>query len=104
MDTNNMNQDQNQQPVYQQPVYQQPYQSDVEPPVSVGEWMLTMLLMAIPCVNIIMLFVWAFGSGAPKSKSNWAKASLIWIAIAIVLEIVIWATVGASLISQYGGY
>ncbi len=46
-------------------------------PVSVGDWMLTYLLMCIPLVNIIMLLVWAFGGGAPESKSNWAKASLI---------------------------
>ena len=56
-------------------------------PVSVGDWMLTYLLMCIPFVNIIMLLVWAFGGGAPISKSNWARASLIWMVIAIVLSI-----------------
>jgi len=60
-----------------------------ETPVSVGEWMITMLLMIIPIVNIVMLFVWGFGGNAPVSKANWAKATLIWALIGIVLAIVI---------------
>ena len=100
MDTNNMNQNQNQQPVYTQPVGQ----PEVETPVSIGDWVLTILLTLIPCVNIIMLFIWAFGSSAPKSKSNWAKAQLIWTLICIVISIICYATLGASLLAQYGGY
>ncbi len=66
-------------------------------PVSVGEWMVTYLLMFIPLVNLIMLFVWAFGGNAPVSKANWAKASLIWILISIVFYIILLVTVGAML-------
>ena len=93
---------------YQQPYqnangqYQQPYQNmggqyqqqsyasgiEMEEPVSFGEWMLTLLLMYIPCVNLIVLFMWAFGSGSKKSKSNFAKANLVWMAIGIVLSII----------------
>jgi heme/copper-type cytochrome/quinol oxidase subunit 2 len=83
-----------QQPNYQQPSRQQPYQQpyvqgdDLEEPVSIGEWMLSMLLMFIPCVNIIMMFVWAFGSRAKKSKSNYFKAALIWTVIIIAISVV----------------
>ncbi|TVQ41291.1 MAG: hypothetical protein EA370_02445 [Wenzhouxiangella sp.] len=56
-------------------------------PVSVGNWMLTILIMAIPLVNLIMLLVWAFSSGTPESKSNWAKATLIWMLILIVVSV-----------------
>ncbi|WP_405030816.1 hypothetical protein [Paenibacillus hexagrammi] len=56
--------------------------------ISVKEWMITILLLAIPLVNIVMLFVWAFGGGANPSKANYAKASLIWAAIGIVLYII----------------
>tara|TARA_Y100001970_G_C13411862_1_gene452331 strand:+ start:168 stop:389 length:222 start_codon:yes stop_codon:yes gene_type:complete len=52
--------------------------------VSLGDWLLVYVIMCIPLVNIVMLFVWAFGSG-PVSKQNWAKASLIWMAIIFVL-------------------
>lgn len=53
-------------------------------PVSVGDWMLTYILLCIPLINIIMFFVWAFGS-SPESKANWAKASLLWMVIGGVL-------------------
>ena len=55
--------------------------------VSTGNWMLTLFLTTIPIVNIIMLFVWAFGSSA-ASKRNYAKAALIWILIGIILSVV----------------
>ncbi len=61
---------------------------DAEEPMSVGDWMVTMLIMMIPCVNIVMLFVWAFGSGN-KSRANYFKATLIWAAIGIGLSILI---------------
>ncbi|MCI7813579.1 MAG: hypothetical protein SO016_11755 [Lachnospiraceae bacterium] len=62
---------------------------ELEEPMGVGEWILTMLICAIPCVNIIMMFVWAFGSGAKRSKSNWAKATLILELIGIIISIII---------------
>ncbi|MCA0756761.1 hypothetical protein KP806_17020 [Paenibacillus sp. N4] len=50
--------------------------------------MLIMLVMFIPIVNIIMMFVWAFGEGNP-SKQNYFKASLIWAAIVLVIYIIL---------------
>ena len=103
-------QDQFQQQPYQQPYqnfqqqpYQQPYQqnvyqpeNDLEESVSFGDWMLTTLIMCIPCVGLIMMFVWAFGSGTKKSKSNYFKAMLVWALISIVLSIVMMVIFGAS--------
>ncbi|WP_282936554.1 hypothetical protein [Paenibacillus sp. RC67] len=60
-------------------------QNQTAPILTVKDWMLTMLLLAIPVVNLIMLFVWAFGGGANPSKANYAKAGLLWAVIAIVL-------------------
>ncbi|MBR2805491.1 MAG: hypothetical protein IKE18_01780 [Oscillospiraceae bacterium] len=102
MDYNSNNQyNQNQQGQYKQPYayqqnyqYQQPYpqpyqyQQQAEAPLTVGQWVGTLLLMLIPVVNTVMLFVWAFGNGH-KDRSNFAKAeliiSLILVAISIVL-------------------
>lgn len=53
-------------------------------PVTVGNWMLTALLLGIPVVNIVLLFVWAFGNNTPVSKANFAKATLIWGLISLV--------------------
>jgi len=57
--------------------------------VSFGEWFATIFLAAIPLVNIILLFVWAFGSNTKTSKANWAKASLVWAAIAITFYLIV---------------
>ena len=61
--------------------------NELEKPVTVGDWMLTYLIMLIPIVGFIMMFVWAFGGGTPKSKSNYFKAMLIWTGIIIGLYI-----------------
>ncbi|MBN2211334.1 MAG: hypothetical protein JW709_08055 [Sedimentisphaerales bacterium] len=65
-------------------------------PVSVGDWMVTYLLMCIPIVNLIMLFVWAFGGGTPVSKANWAKASLVWMLIAIIFYFLLFVLLGVG--------
>ena len=96
-DMNNLNQAP--QPTPEQPgMYTQP---ELETPVTMGDWVLTLILTCIPCVNIILLFVWAFGSNTPKSKSNWAKAELIIVAVAVVLSFIISAVMGASIASLY---
>ena len=68
--------------------------------VSVGDWMLTIFIMAIPFINIIMLFVWAFSGGPNKSKANWAKASLLWMLIIMIISFVIIGLIGGALLSN----
>lgn len=58
-----------------------------------GDWIITLLLLIIPLVNIILLIIWAFGSGHNPNKSNFAKAYLIFLLIGFVLFTVI---LGAS--------
>ncbi len=69
--------------------------------VKTGEWVLTILISAIPLVGLIMLFVWAFGSGTNESKANWAKATLIWIAIIIVIYVLFALIFGAALLAAF---
>lgn len=71
-------------------------------PMTIGEWMVTILISALPLIGIIMLFVWAFGDGAHPSKKSWAAATLIWIAIVIVLSI-LFATVIVSMLGSMFG-
>lgn len=61
--------------------------------VTLGDWIITMLLICIPIVNIVMLFVWAFTSSTPVSKANWAKASLIFMLIGIIFFILFWGSI-----------
>ncbi|MBN2726812.1 hypothetical protein JXR74_05550 [Candidatus Mcinerneyibacteriota bacterium] len=56
--------------------------------VTLGEWIVTMLLMVIPIVNLVLLVIWGFGGNANESKANWAKATLIFIVISFVLSLV----------------
>lgn len=73
---------------YQQ-VFPQAVPQELEEPMSIREWMFTYLIMLIPCVNIIMMFVWAFSGSEKTSKSNYFKASLIWYGIIIGLYFLI---------------
>ena len=87
------------QPGYQQQAPQQRYQQQMpqhssrwqpmNDVTSTGEWFLNLFLVAIPVIGIILLFVWAFGSGTASSKKNWARANLIWILVGLILTIVI---------------
>ena len=76
----------------------QPFQKQADE-VTLGEWMITLLLSFLPIVNIVMLFVWAFGSNTNPSKANWAKATLIWMAIGIVLAILFVVVIGTAFFS-----
>ena len=42
--------------------------------LTVGDWMIILLLISIPVINIIMLFVWALSSDTNETKSN-----LLWM-------------------------
>ena len=59
-----------------------------EKPMTVLNWIGTMLLMMIPFVNVILMFVWAFSSGTNKSKKSYFQAVLIMAVIVIILSIV----------------
>lgn len=78
------------QPRYQQtayPSYSQEYHADEH--VSTWGWIGRWILAAIPIVNIIMLFVWSFGSSKKRSLQTWARAQLLLILIAIIIVAVV---------------
>ncbi|MDD2414069.1 MAG: zinc ribbon domain-containing protein [Eubacteriaceae bacterium] len=63
--------------------------SDIGPVIGLGEWVLTLLLLALPIVNIVMLIIWSATKETNPSKKNFARAQLIWYGIWIVLSIII---------------
>ncbi len=100
------------QPAYEEPVYSNPVAQPastsyygaqttnydgLEEPVSMGEWALSLFLTLLPCVGIIMMFIWAFGSSEKKSKSNFFKVQLIFTAIGIVLSVIIYIALFAMI-------
>lgn len=72
--------------------------------VTLGDWIVTILLQCIPIVNIIMLFIWAFSKKTNKNKSNYAKAQLIFVLIAFVISIAFGSAIMASIMSSIGMY
>jgi hypothetical protein len=63
-------------------------------PVSMGNWMITLLVLAIPLVNIFMLFYWAFTSSTNPSKRTYCQAILMFALIALGI-VAIAAIIGA---------
>jgi hypothetical protein len=54
--------------------------------------MIILLLISIPIINIIMLFVWALSSDTNETKSNFAKAVLMWFVVIIIIWILLFAS------------
>ncbi len=84
---------------YGQPMGTPNFMGDLEEPVSLADWIVAYLLMCVPCVGIVMLFVWAFNTGTKKSKQNWARAQLIIVGVVILIYIIMFAVMGASMMS-----
>ena len=68
-------------------------------PMSIGDWLITSFIFAIPIVGFVMLFVWGFGSNTQPSKANWAKATLIMIGISIVIFLLFFGSILSVLIN-----
>lgn len=65
--------------------------------ITVGDWIVTFILLAIPIINIVMPFIWAFSSSTPLSKKNYGKAILILWAVTFVILILFWGSILGSL-------
>ena len=66
--------------------------------MSIGDWVLTLILTAIPLVGFVCLIVWAVSSSPEKrSRKNWAIAQFILTLIGVVIAILVYAMYGASL-------
>lgn len=71
--------------------------------MSMGEWIVTLIVMLIPCVNIIMMIIWAFGNGN-ENRKNYCRANLIVSIAGTVLAIILYATVLAGIIASASNY
>ena len=75
--------------------FQQQNQTELEVPMTLGEWLITILVLSIPCLNLIMAFVWGFGNGGNINRRNFCRAALIFMAISAVLGIIFSASIMA---------
>ncbi|HWT26510.1 MAG TPA: hypothetical protein VN131_01090 [Mobilitalea sp.] len=76
-------------------------QEALEKPIPFINWLATYGIILIPTlfipfigwiVPIVMLFVWAFNNKTVKSKKNWARATLIFLVVYIILAIAIFVS------------
>ena len=58
-------------------------------PLTVGAWFVTMLVLALPLINVVMYLYWAFADGVNLNKRNFCRASLLWFAIGVCIALVI---------------
>ena len=56
-------------------------------PMSVKDWVITLLILALPLINIVMMLVWAFGGTGNINRRNYSRASLLIFAIILGLAI-----------------
>ncbi|MED1785783.1 hypothetical protein P4V43_28615 [Brevibacillus fortis] len=56
--------------------------------MTMKDWIMVSLFMMIPIANIVLLFIWAFGSDGNLNRKNFAKASLLFMAILLGLYFV----------------
>ncbi len=72
---------------------------ELDETVSTKDWVITILITALPVIGLVMLFIWAFGGDTATSKANWAKGKLIWIAVTLISTLFIISVFGTALIA-----
>jgi ABC-type sugar transport system permease subunit len=56
-------------------------------PLSVGDWIITLVILAIPLVGLLFLLYWALSSDSNLNRKNFCVAYIV-IQIAIILIVV----------------
>ena len=68
--------------------------------MSIGAWVGTLILTAIPIVGFICLIVWAASSSPEKrSRKNWAIAQFILTLIVVAFTILVYAITGGAFLA-----
>lgn len=57
-------------------------------PLTIGNWILTLIIVGIPLVNLIMLVVWAASGSIHPAKKSFAQAYLILIGAVLCIAMV----------------
>lgn len=70
-------------------------------PMSVGEWFVTLLVLALPLIGIVMYLYWAFADGVNENKRNFCRAGLLWFALMVAVCVMVLALGGfAALVAN----
>lgn len=69
-------------------------------PMSMGDWVLTILALMIPCAGIILYFVWAFSKTTNVNRRNFCRAQLIITGVVLVIYLIFIALFGSMIFSS----
>ncbi len=89
---------------YQPQPYQNPSALVDTSPLSIGNYLVMMIVGAIPLVGLVMMLIWAFSGNTNKNKQNYARALLIMMLIGVVLSAIFGASILAAAASLGGRY
>lgn len=78
-------------------------QAPVSAGMSVGQFIITMILAGIPILGFILLIKWSFFDKNNPTKANFAKALLIFTVIALVLSFLVYGAFLKSMMNYMGG-
>ena len=73
-------------------------------PMDLKDWVLTLVILMIPCVGIVMYFVWAFGNKGNINRRNFCRAQLIIFGVLLVIYLVFFALFGAVMTKAFIAY
>ncbi|MFI3170981.1 MAG: hypothetical protein R3Y58_01225 [Eubacteriales bacterium] len=73
-------------------------------PMSVMEWLLTILVLVIPCVGFCVYIYWAFSKSVNTNRRNYCRASLILTLIGIILYIILLVVIGVAISNMQALY
>lgn len=81
------------------------YDTEDTSPLSLGEWILTILVMQlVPCVGIVMYFVWAFSKNGNVNRKNFCRAYLIITGIMLGIVLIMMIIFGGVFTAVLAGY
>lgn len=69
--------------------------------LSMGQYLGMMLLGVIPVVGFVLFLLWSFGGNVNPNKRNWARATLIFGLIFMVVTIIFYTIAFQSMMSLY---
>lgn len=64
-------------------------------PMDLKDWILTLIVLIIPCVGIVMYFVWAFSKEGNINRRNFCRAQLIIFAALLGIYLILVVLFGA---------
>lgn len=61
--------------------------NDLNKPLTVGDWLITMIILSIPLVGFVFLLYWALSSSSNINRKNFCIAYLVIMLIIVALVV-----------------